>query len=64
MQKAANWDVQEIRINNGSISNDNKIEVNSNTTITVIYRAKEDNKIWDVTFFDYVVKPYDGWKNL
>lgn len=64
LKKATNWDVQEIKINNGSISNGNKIEVNSNATITVIYRAKEDNMEGDVTFFDYVVKPYDGWKEL
>lgn len=63
LKKATNWDVQEIKINNGSISNGN-IEVNSNATITVIYRAKEEEKKWDVTFFDYVVKPYKGWKKL
>lgn len=64
LQKAANWYVQEIRIDNGSISNDNKIEVNSNAIITVIYRAKEEEKKWDVTFFDYVVQPYNGLNNL
>ncbi len=63
LKKATNWEVQEIKIDKGYISNGN-IEVNSNATITVIYRAKEEEKIWDVTFFDYVVKPHDGWKNL
>lgn len=60
MKKATNWDVQEIRIDNGSISTGNEIEVNSNATITVIYREKEEDKEGAVTFFDYVVKPWDG----
>lgn len=63
LKKAANWNVQEIKIDSGSFS-DGEIRVNSNATITVIYRAKEEEKKWDVTFFDYLVKPYDGWKNL
>lgn len=60
LKKATNWDVKEIRIDSGIISNDNVIKVNSNATITVIYGAKEDNKKWDVTFFDYLVQPWKG----
>ncbi len=62
LKKATNWDVKEIQIDNGSISNDNTITVNRDAIITVIYEAKEDNKKWAVTFFDYVVQPWqDGW---
>lgn len=60
LKKATNWNVKEISINRGSISNDNTITVNSDAIITVIYEAKEDEKEGAVTFFDYVVQPWDG----
>lgn len=65
LKKAINWNVKEIRIDRGSFSyDDNTITVNSDAIITVIYEARTNTKIGDVTFFDYVVKPHKGWKDL
>lgn len=58
LKKAENWNVKEISIDKGIIS-DNTITVNSDAIITVIYEARTNTKIGDVTFFDYVVKPFD-----